>query len=354
VFSFESLNTITLRIRLDLFMTTCIDISVIVPVFNVEPYLARCLDSLANQTYRNIEVILIYDDSTDESLRICQRYAKVYKNFFLFHGNNNGAGAARNYGLKHSKGRFICFVDSDDWIEHNLCSDVLATLDASESEFVNFGFEFINVAGKVISKKRKFTKSALLGENIFFNAMLDLDVYSVPWNKMYRRSFLIEHQVNFPEVKEWEDVLFSRKVAYYAKRTSFVSKVYYHALVREDSRSRNISSSFLTDGLRLLEIERQFISDRGDNNKYSALFKAHFIKHLSFFLIKAAFQVKSNIEYIRCCEIVYKSQYCEYVRDTEVRNYLPIKNRMMLMICNYPAVLRKVAFLAQSIGFRPY
>lgn len=92
-------------------------VSVIVPVYNVEKYLKRCLDSIINQTYKNIEIILVNDGSKDNSRNICEEYEKKYENISLINQENGGLSAARNTGLKYVKGEAVTFVDSDDWLE---------------------------------------------------------------------------------------------------------------------------------------------------------------------------------------------------------------------------------------------
>jgi len=328
--------------------------SIIVPVYNVEPYLERCLGSISNQTLKNIEVILVYDPSTDESLNICQSFSEYFANFSLHFGNNNGAGAARNYGFDQASGKFICYVDSDDWIEPNLCSDMLLVLDESGADFVNFGLDFVYNDGKVLATKGKFSRKTLQGEDIFRKAMLDDDIFTVVWNKIYRRSFLIENQIRFQQVKEWEDILYSRKVAYFSHNTCFVSRVYYHALVRNDSRSRTISSGFLLDGLSLLHLEHEFILATPNGRTFENLFKAHFIKHISFFLIKAAFQVQSWHEYIHCFGLIGNSEYSIYINQSEVKALLPKKNRIMIFVCKYPRILRLISSILKRAGISPY
>jgi len=329
-------------------------ISIIVPVYNVELYLERCLESIANQTLKNIEVILVYDPSTDKSLDICNHFSGKHPNFRLLFGENKGAGAARNYGFDHASGIFICYVDSDDWIEPNLCSDILLILEESGADFVNFGLDFVCNDGKVLATKRKFSSKTLQGEDIFRKGMLDDDILTVVWNKIYRRSFLIENKIRFPEVKEWEDILYSRKVAYFSQNTCFVSKVYYHALVRDDSRSRAISCGFLSDGLSLLRLEHQFIATTPDGSKYEDLFKAHFIKHISFFLIKAAFHVQSWDEYIHCVRFIGNSEYGSYIKQSKVKALLPKKSRITIFVCNYPRILRLITSILKRVRISPY
>lgn len=328
--------------------------SIIVPVYNVEPYLEHCLQSIANQTFQNIEVILVYDISNDRSLSICQNFLGKYPNFSLFYGEKKGVGAARNHGFNQANGVFICYVDSDDWIEPNLCSDMLLILEKSEADFVNFGFDIVYESGKVLESKRKFSRKALHGEDIFRAAMLDDDIYTVVWNKIYRRSFLIENQIFFPEVKEWEDILFSKKVAYFSHNTDFVSNVYYHQLFRNDSRSKTLSSGFFLDGMTVLDMEHQFILARPDGIKFENLYRAHFIHQISFYLIKAAFQVPNWDNYLQCFETIRNSVYSMYIKESEVRSLLPRKNLFMIFLCKYPRILRFLSSILKRVGISPY
>jgi glycosyltransferase involved in cell wall biosynthesis len=334
-------------------MKNIIDISIIIPVFNVEPYLVKCFDSVINQTHKNIEVIIIYDNSFDNSLKICKQYIDS-NGFILIYGENKGAGAARNYGFKLSKGKFICYLDSDDWIEPTLCSEVLSVIDATDADFVNYGFDFRSVNNNIINIKNKFSKSVMQGEEIFRNAMLDNDIYSVPWNKMYRKSFLLENELFFPEVKEWEDVLYSRRVSYYSNKTIFISNIYYHALVRIDSRSRDISARFLSNGFLLLDMEFNFIQSIPSGQRFFNLYKAHFVKHISFFILKAAFQTESIGEFKKCITLINQSNFNEYSNESEVKALLSIKNRLLLLFCKYPNFLRLISSKFKLIGIVPY
>ena len=104
--------------------------SVIIPVYNVENYLPRCLDSLLAQNYADLEILLIDNGSKDQSGQICEDYATKFSNITAYHIPNKGVGSARNFGLAKAKGEFICFVDADDYLEGNLFSDVESQLDS--------------------------------------------------------------------------------------------------------------------------------------------------------------------------------------------------------------------------------
>ena len=329
--------------------------SFIVPVYNVEKYLSKCLASILNQSEKSMEVILVGDPkSTDQSFAICKSFEEKYSNVTFYLGNANGAGAVRNHGLDHAKGRYVCYVDGDDWIEPTLCADTLMVMEGSGIDFVNYGFDFRYENGTVLTSRSNFKQEVLHGKDIFHSAMLDADIFTVVWNKVYRRSFLDEHHIRFPEVKMWEDIYYTRKVAYFSLNTFFVPKVYYHALVRPGSASRNISEALFSDGLTLLRLEHEFILSVPDGNKFENLFQAHFIKHISFFLIKTAFQVGSLVEYKDCTAAIRNSEYKVYLKNSNATNLLSIKNRVLLMVCRYPAFLFFVRTILKRFGMSPY
>ena len=116
-------------------------ISIIVPVYNVEKYLEQCLESLLNQTYKNIEIIVVNDGSTDQSLDILNKYSFKDNRIKLYSQKNQGISAARNTALEHINGKYIMFVDSDDWIEINTCETALHELKKNDSDIVMWAYK---------------------------------------------------------------------------------------------------------------------------------------------------------------------------------------------------------------------
>ena len=126
-------------------------ISIIVPIYNCEKYLAKCLDSIIRQDYSNLEVILINDGSSDNSKSICEEFCKKDKRFILINKKNEGVSEARNTGLDIASGEYIIFIDADDWIEPNMCKVLLDSLNSNEADmvFCNHIYEFMNKSIKV-------------------------------------------------------------------------------------------------------------------------------------------------------------------------------------------------------------
>ncbi len=218
--------------------------SVIIPAYNCEKYLYKCLDSLLFQKYNNYELIIINDGSTDNTLKIINEYnSKFNKKIKIITKNNEGVSAARNDGMKNAKGKYITFIDCDDYVSTNYFNDMEDMIKINKDiDLYNFGFfsEVENKHGKMISQdiinykevlynSRKDIKENLI--SLYDNTML----YN-PVNKIYRRSIIEKFQIQFPNYDWGEDVEFNR--LYLNNINSFYnsSKCLYH-YVREGSNS---------------------------------------------------------------------------------------------------------------------
>ena len=328
--------------------------SIIVPVYNVAEYLEKCLKSIDNQSFKDIEVIVVDDGSTDASLEICNRFAKNKINFRIYTKKNEGQGVARNFGMEKAQGEFICFVDSDDWIEQDLCLEMFRIACTSDADFINFGLDFISSSGKIKKKIDKFLVREISGNEIFSMALLDDQILSSPCNKIYRRKFLVENNIYFPTLRVNEDLFYSRAVSYHAKKTLFISKVYYHALVRADSTTRSMSLSNFTATKKLFKYERVHFLTKNVNQSLENLFQAHVIKLLSGLLIQSAFRIKSREQYMRCFDVAQQCGFYEYSSKLDVLVLIKLKNILMIKICSFPRILRILAAFSKQIGLTPY
>ena len=205
--------------------------SVIVPVYNVESYLPRCIDSLLAQNYVDLEILLIDNGSKDQSGQICEDYAAQFSNITAYHIPNKGVGSARNFGLSKAKGEFICFVDADDYLVGNLFSDVESQLD-SQLDLLVFSYynsieknlSEINRSAKILPAEGKKDKSEFIA--LFLELCLTDMMYTV-WNKIYRREFLEEHQIVFESYELGEDVRFNLNVYQHVNTVFLVKSGYY-------------------------------------------------------------------------------------------------------------------------------
>ena len=216
-------------------------ISVIIPVYNVEPYLRRCLDSVVNQTYKELEIFIIDDGSTDGSGAICDEYVKADKRIRVFHTENRGLSCARNLGLDEAKGEWIGFVDSDDWIEPDMYECLLRRAEETGADVVECGFyrEYIN---KTIERNRQ---SSLTSGSDAVNALLHGQLSNSVWNKLWRRECF--YGARFPEGRLFEDVVTTYQIFHSADYVSSLEEIKYHYRQRKNSLSNKHEMRNLTD-----------------------------------------------------------------------------------------------------------
>ena len=214
-------------------------ISIIIPVYNVEPYLRQCLDSVANQTMRDIQIICVNDGSTDGSVDILEEYAAMDSRFVVVHQNNSGAGTARNTGLRHATGKYAYFADPDDWIELDLCEKLVDKLEETLADAVYI--KMINTQGKQV---HDFDHNL---PNIRVEPQEKRDLllhFSATFLKMWKTSFLTENEIWFSEGKRPNNDVFQNwKGAVLANRIAILDERLYHHRLREGSYQHTFDSS---------------------------------------------------------------------------------------------------------------
>lgn len=208
-------------------------ISIIVPVYNVEKYVQQCIESILNQTYKQIEVILVDDGSLDRSSVICEEYAFMDPRVKVIHKENGGLSSARNVGLDKAKGKFIGFVDSDDWIDNNMYESMLHLALTYQADVVQCGYKLINEQGKITREinfgNRRFNTKAEVEKAYYMTN----EFSSVVWNKLYRADLFEE--LRFKVGKNNEDVFILTDALLRIHKMVNTPKCYYHYLQRKES-----------------------------------------------------------------------------------------------------------------------
>ncbi len=176
-------------------------VSVIIPVYNVAPWLSECLDSVINQTYNNLEILLIDDGSTDGSSEICEEYAKRDERITVLHINHRGLSATRNAGLDHATGDIIFFLDSDDVAYPHAIERVVAVMEQTTAQIVVFGVESYNMPGRIVSAPKEgiYDCGAALR-----SIVTKQGIAGAIWTKAFRASVL--HDIRFPEGHNYVDI----------------------------------------------------------------------------------------------------------------------------------------------------
>lgn len=210
-------------------------ISVVVPVYNTEAYLARCVDSILAQTYPHIEVVLVDDGATDASPAICDRYAETDARVKVVHKQNGGLSSARNAGLDAATGDYIGFVDSDDYISPDMYRTLAERLESGDAEIANAMYVRVNEAGETSpSRVPHTTDEDIAAEQFARELMLHTGDVSV-CTKLFRAE--IFDGVRFPEGKLNEDLLFMLDVMARVRRIAFAGHVGYYYFSRNGSTS---------------------------------------------------------------------------------------------------------------------
>lgn len=234
-------------------------ISVIIPVFNVESYLTRCLESVIGQTLTDLEIILVDDGSTDQSGEICDSYAKKDSRIQVIHKKNGGLSSARNAALDRCSGAYIGFLDSDDYIEPEYYEKLLRAITESDSDIAVAGFARDN--GLRIAKTKM--SSRLLNNNhaVYEDYLSSVGINHMVVNKLYRASLLSD--LRFPEdIKRNEDVWFTTSILTKVSKAVFVPDCYYTIFIRENSLVRSQFSEKDLFLLKVTEFRQNLIKER--------------------------------------------------------------------------------------------
>lgn len=198
-------------------------ISIIVPVYMVEEFLPKCIDSIINQTYKNIEIILVDDGSEDNCPILCDEYAAKDERIIVIHQENVGLSGARNKGLEIAKGEYVCFVDSDDYIDEEFIESLYDAIKKTNSD-ISMCF-YYDVYKEVEKKYFPPSKRIIVFNNIKIMKKMTKVQYIVTWNKMYKTSLF--NDVRFPLGKIHEDVFTTYKLMFNSKRICVLKKQLY-------------------------------------------------------------------------------------------------------------------------------
>ncbi len=247
-------------------------VSVIVPVFNVEPYLDRCIQSIVDQSFQNIEIILVDDGSTDSSPKICDAWKQRDSRIIVIHKKNGGLSDARNTGINASQGEKLCFIDSDDWIEPNYIEllDCVMTKYTAEIAVCNYirevsSEDYVNSEKRIASGKDQFIEEHVFtGRDFLSHIYMGKYVTCViACNKLFRRELF--DSICYPVGKLHEDEYVIHRLVYSCKRVVCIPNIGYHYWQRADGIMGR--SSVQRDAPFLMEAYSdrcRFFIDRGE------------------------------------------------------------------------------------------
>lgn len=232
------------------------DISIIVPIYNAEKYLNKCIKSLINQTKEELEFILVNDGSTDSSEEIIKTYKD--KRIKYFKNKNEGIGKTRNFGIEKAAGKYIMFLDSDDYLDTNACEDLFSKAEKDKLDLVVNNFY-------TIEEETGIKKEAIIPEfkntTLNENKRLLLDINLAPWNKLYKSELLKKNKIQFVENLKYEDAPFVVEAMDKAKKIGQINKLLNYYVIHKNSET-TVRDEKIFDIIEIVDIIRKYFSKR--------------------------------------------------------------------------------------------
>lgn len=303
-------------------------VSIIVPIYNEENNLRKCIESLINQTYKNLEIILINDGSTDNSKEIIDSYKD--KRIVAIHKKNTGIGDTRNTGIDKSTGDYIMFVDSDDYIELNCVEILLKNLNENKSDLVISNY-YLDTPSKTYEMNLKIFNSINIKEDCDLLCKINLS----PWIKLYKKDLLINNSNRFPINLKYEDVPFVVEAVIRAGKISFVPNYLYHYVIKKSGETITRDERIF-DIITICAIVEKKLKQINYVNKTN-----FFVKVLSYYLKNSRYIPNINLrnEFIDAIYIYLKRidkdwRKCTYLKQESKIKRVIITHKSLLKIVN--------------------
>lgn len=310
-------------------------LSIVVPVYNVENYLSKCLDSILNQDIAkdDYEIVVVNDGSTDSSGEIAKEYAEKHTNITLINQENQGLSGARNSGIRVAKGKYIQFVDSDDYLEPNVEKSLVERMESENLDILRFNYQNVNENYEVfepnkVSKPFVDYRDEVCYGIAFLNERLGSACYVVQF--MLKRELLQDKKKHFKEGIYFEDTEWTPRILVEAKRVTSVPTMVYNYLVRQGSITKSVDprkrQKLLDDSLALIDAKKELMHEVPDKRWFEGM-----IAH-------------SVVSIISTIAKDYFSQRKKYLEMLKVKNVFPLSTYHLT-----PSAARKV----KLINFSP-
>ena len=259
-------------------------VSVVVPIYNVEKYLNRCLDSLVNQSLQDIQIILVNDGSTDESGKIAKKYQKENPEKVIYlEKENGGLSDARNYGMNYADGEYIAFLDSDDYIEKDAYEKMYNKALEENSDYVecDFIWEYPDKIVKDIRLAYSNKKEMLQNVRV------------VAWNKLIRLNILKEYDIKFPKGLRYEDIEFTYKLIPYLDNCSYVNEAFIHYTQRVNSIV-NVQNERTAEIFTILDNVIDYYKEHNFYTEYKAELEYNYARYLLCSSLKRMCKIRNK------------------------------------------------------------
>lgn len=304
-------------------------ISVIMPVFNVEKFIRQSIDSVLNQTYKNLEIILVDDGSKDSSGKICDEYCKNDERIKVIHKENGGLSSARNAGLDIATGKYVMFIDSDDFYEENSCEVLYKEIENKQADFVSGNYIHVTYDGI------KWTNPQFDIE-VYNNFKLDIDDYqrsffvmnSVVWNKIFRREFIEKHKLRFVPKALAEDAIFSTYCYVHTDKGYFINNIVYN--YRQNQENVSISTNCTKEYFEKINESYKLIFQNFETTNNLGFYRFFYARIMPYLLCKI---IDTNA--LKNEEIIDVLQILDwFFKQKELYDVVVIDNRLEKIVQN--------------------
>lgn len=259
------------------------DISVIIPVYNTEKYLASCIESILRQNNVSLEIILVDDGSKDSSPFICDEYSSRYDNIKVYHINNSGPATARNEGFKVAQGEYVTFTDSDDRMEPLMLYKMITAGKKHHADIICCNYKEVDEEGNITDRDYSNKTYILNHEEALVDFYSKNKIFSQCWTKLFKRQLLIDHHIeNDPTLRFDEDIIYNIRAFRYAKTTVIIDEPLYEYTIRGNSLAHGEyfikhPEQYINDSIKRVQITLESVKDETD------LVKEWSIVHILFY-----------------------------------------------------------------------
>lgn len=290
-------------------------LTVIVPAYNVEKYIEKCLASLVNQTYKNLKILVVNDGSTDNTKQIIEKYEKKYENLKLLNKENGGLSSARNFGLKNTKTKYVTFVDGDDYLELSTYELIMKKMEEEKTDLGIFNFKKV-YSQKIIDSKldeKIYNKNFL---KYLFSKSTEVNI--VVWNKIFKTDIILKNKIYFENRAYFEDTGFIFRYLYFIKKISLVELPLYNYIQRENSITKKFNPIIINSCENTYKIIKEFYRENNNYEKYKNEIEDMYLR-MKIYTLNNSLKYRGNYNFKITWQEIFKTK-------------IPLKHKIALIL----------------------
>ena len=331
-----------------------IKISIIIPVYGVEKYISRCLNSVINQTLKDIEIIIVNDGTKDNSVKICEEFMDKDKRISLYNKKNEGLGLTRNYGLLKAKGEYIAFLDSDDYIDDDFYEKLYNSAKKYNADASFTNYKIVNRDNKIWIDNRSnipFKEECMDSKWVLFNMLKVPTKFSKKrflgmsvWRSIYKKEIIEKNNIKFVSEREYisEDIFFNMDFLFNSNKISFIDNTYYYYCENDNSLTRRYTEDKFIKNKKMHNRLIEKTKEMGIYGDVSIGINNSFLDRVRW-CIKEEFYNNYNNSYVKVKEILNDSDVIfsvnkkskEGIRKNIFDYFIKNKNiKMLSLMCN--------------------